>query len=132
VKILGKMNLHQIIISLLVGFAVGVGYSQWHASEHFHGHWKKKGSMRQHMLERFDRKLHLTEDQKKQVGVIFDAKQPQMLALQAETRPKFEALRNSTQAEVRKILDPNQQKKFDDMNAKMEERWKERSKFFSS
>ncbi len=131
-KILRKANGNQIVICLLIGFAVGVLYGQWHAREHFHEHWKKEGGMRQHMLERFNKELHLTEDQKKQVAEIFDAKHPKMLALQTEMKPRFEALRNETQVEIRKILNPDQQKKFDEMNAKMEERWKERSKFLSS
>ena len=123
-KVSRKINWHQIVISLLVGFAIGTAFGQWHAKEHFHEHWKK-GSMRQHMLERFNRKLHLTEDQKQQVSKIFDAKHPQMVALQAEMKPKFEALRNSTQVEIRKVLNPDQQAKFDEMNSEKEKHWKD-------
>ncbi len=120
-----------VIISLLIGFALGAVYGQWHAHENFHGRWKH-GSMSQRMVERFSKKLHLNPDQKKQVTAIFEAKRPQMAALQAETRPKFEALRNSTQAEIKKILNPDQQKKLDELNVQREERWKEREKFLSS
>ena len=129
-KILRRANGNRVVIFLLIGFAIGVICGEWYARENFHGHWKKKGDMRQHMLERFNKELHLTENQQKEVGKIFDAKYPKMLALQADVKPKFEALRNETQAEVRKVLNPDQQKKFDEMNAKMEERRKERSKFF--
>ncbi len=128
---LWKIHWHQIAISLLIGFALGTAYGHWQAHQSFHSHWKS-GSMRQHMLDRFSKELRLNADQKKQVGAIFDTKRPQMVALQAEMKPKFEALRNSTQAEIRKILNPEQQKKMDEMNAKMEERWKEREKFWTS
>ena len=130
-KIPWKIHWHQAVISLLIGFALGAAYGQWHARESFHEHWKH-GNMRQHMLERFSKGLHLTADQKKQAAAIFDAKRPQMAALQAEMKPKFEALRNSTQAELRKILTPDHQKEMDKMNAKMEEHWKEREKFFGA
>ena len=130
-KVQRKLNWNQVVIALLIGLATGIAYGQWHAREHLHEHWKH-GNMREHMLERFDRKLHLTPEQKKQVTAIFDAKHPQMVALQAEMKPKFEALRNSTQAEIRKILNPDQQKKLDEMNAKMKERWKEHERFLGS
>ena len=122
---------HQVAISLLIGFSAGTFSGQWYGRENFHEHWKH-GSMKEHMLKRFSKELHLTPEQQKQVSAIFDAKHPQMAAMHAEMRPKFEALRNSTQAEIRKILTPDQQSKFNEMNAKMEEHWKEREKFFSS
>ena len=130
-KLLQKIRLNQIAISLLIGFALGVVYGNWYTRENFHSRWKH-GSMSQRMVERFSRELHLSSDQKKEVTAIFEAKRPQMVALQAEMKPKFEALRNSTQEEIRKILNPDQQKKLDELNAKMEERWKEREKFFNS
>ena len=122
---------HQIVISLLIGFAGGMIFGQWTAHESRHSRWKS-GNIRQHMLEKFSRELHLNEEQKTKAAAIFDAKHPQMAAIQSEMKPKFEALRQSTQAELRKILEPGQQKKFDEMNAEMEKRWKDREKFFNS
>ena len=121
-------SLNGVVISLLIGFALGTLFGQWYAHESFRSHWKHPGMrqrMREHMVEKMSKKLNLTKDQKARMTEIFEAKRPQMLALQAETRPKFEALRKSTQAEIRKILNSDQQKKFDEMHAKMEERWKE-------
>src|SRR3990167_7323824 len=92
------------------------------------GHWKKEG-MKQYMLERFSKELHLSAEQKNQVSAIFEKRHPQMLALQAEMRPKFETLRNATDAEIRALLNADQQKKFDEIHAKMEARWKGHEKF---
>ena len=128
---LANLKWHQIAISLLIGLALGTAYGQWHAKESFHTQWKK-GGMKQHMLKQFNRELHLTADQKKQVSAIFEAKHAQMLALHSQMRPQFEALRNSTQAEIRKILTPEQVIKFDEMNSRMEKRWKEREGFMNS
>ena len=130
-SLLSKIRWHQVAISLLIGIALGTTFGQWYARDNFHKRWKK-GSMREHMLERFDKELHLRADQKAQVAAIFDAKHPQMVAMQQEMKPKFEALRSATQAEIRKILDPVQEKKFDEMNVRMEERWKDRERFFNS
>ena len=122
---------HPIAISLLIGFGAGAVYGQWHARANFREHWKH-GGMKEHLLKRFSSELHLTPEQQTQVAAIFDARHPQMMALQAEMRPQFEALRNSTQAEIRKVLTPDQMPKFNEMNARMEEHWKDREKFVSS
>ena len=83
------------------------------------------------MVERLNQSLHLTPDQKKQVADIFERAHPRMMALRSKMKPKFEALRNSTQTEIRKILTPNQQEKFDETNVKMEERWKKCNENFA-
>lgn len=126
-----KIRWNQVLISMMIGIALGLSLGELSECKVFRSHWKH-GNMRQRMLKKLDRELHLTADQKTKVEVIFEAKHPQMEALQQEMKPKFEALRQSTQAEVSKVLNPDQQKKFEALNAKMEERWKERSKFFST
>ncbi|MBI4388105.1 MAG: hypothetical protein HY582_03595 [Candidatus Omnitrophica bacterium] len=129
-KVAWKPSWHWVVIFLLIGFALGTIFGERYAKESFHRHWKK-GDAKQHMLERFSKKLDLTAEQREKVATVFEAKHPEMLALQEEVKPKFDALRNSTQAEIRKLLSPEQQKKLDEMNAKREERRKERQKFFS-
>src|SRR5438105_2101865 len=130
-KLPWKMSEHWLVVSLLIGFALGMAFGQWYGRESFHARCKN-GGMKGMMMERFNKELHLSAEQKREVDAIFDAKHGQMAALQAEMQPKFEALRTSTQTEIRKILNPDQQQKFDAMNAKMEEHWKERQKFWNS
>ncbi|MDD5085243.1 MAG: periplasmic heavy metal sensor [Candidatus Omnitrophica bacterium] len=118
-----KISWHQVAISIVIGFLVGAFYGQLSGRPHFpkpgeHGRMKAK------MVEHLSKDLNLTAEQKTQVEGIFEAKHPQMLALQAEIQPKFEALRRATDAEIRQILNPDQQKKFDEIKAKMEERHK--------
>lgn len=120
---------HQIAISLLLGFALGTAFGQWHAIGQFHKRWEKKGDMKQYFLEKLDRDLRLSTDQRKQIEAVFEAKHGEMLGLQAEFQPKFEALRRTAQAEIRKLLDPSQQEKFDEISAGMEKRWKKRGHF---
>ena len=83
------------------------------------------------MLEHISKELHLSEEQKQKVSAIFETKRPQMMALHAEMRSKFEALRNATQVEIRKLLTPEQQEKADKMEAEMEKHKKEHRKFFN-
>ena len=122
-----KMNWHVIAISLLIGFSAGILFGQ---NQKFCGPWKHGGSMKEHMLKKFNRELHLTEEQKQKISAIFDAKHPRMMALHEEGRPKFEAIRNETQAEIRAVLTPEQQVKFEELTAKMESRRMAREKTF--
>ncbi len=91
---------------------------------HFHRPFRNDEQHRKHMLEHFSRKLDLTPEQKKKVGDIFEANGQKMRALWDETRPKFAGLRDATNAEIRALLTPDQQKKFDVFQKKMEARWK--------
>lgn len=120
-----EVKWHQITISLLVGFALGVLFSQWQARDQFEPRWKK-GDMKHRMEARFNRELGLSPEQSARVREIFESRRPQMAALHDEMRPKFEALRNETQEEIRSVLNPEQQKKFEEMSFKMEEHRKGR------
>jgi hypothetical protein len=119
---------HQIVVSLLLGFALGVAFGHWRATERFHGR-PRHGDMKQHMMERFNKELGLSSGQTQQVAGIFEGKHSQMEALQTEMRPKFEALRALTEEEIRKVLNPDQQKKFEKMNTKMKERMGKHKRF---
>ena len=124
-----KINWHQVAVSLLIGFALGIFLGHSLLRSCAGSPWRHGGNMKEFMIKRFSSELHLTPEQKTKVAAIFDARHPQMMALHAEIRPKFEALRSSTQTEIRGILTPDQQKKFDELNARMEERWKKRDDF---
>jgi len=123
-------NWNQIAALLLLSFALGAVAGQWYTKENFRKHWKK-GDIRQNVLDRFSQKLGLNEEQKRKAAAIFDAKQPKMAALHAEVKPKFDVLRKEAQAEIRAILNPEQQKKFDEMTAQKEKRREERAKYFN-
>ncbi len=118
---------HPVIITFLIGLALGAVFNQWASRECFAPRWEKrafhhreKGDMKDRMLKHMSRELHLSAEQEQQVSAIFEAKQPEMAALHSEMRSKFEALRNAARAEIRKVLTPEQQKKADQMEAEME------------
>jgi len=123
-SIFTAIRLNQVIISLIVGIALGITIGHPLHRKPFHHH-RGKGPMQQHMIDRFSKELNLSAGQKQQVAAIFETTRPKMDALQAEVRPKFEALRKETQSEIKKILTPDQQKKMDAIESRMKERMKD-------
>jgi protein CpxP len=74
------------------------------------------------------KKLNLTSDQQAKVQDIFKSEQSQMESLHNDTstpqqdrRTKMMDIRNATNSQVRALLDADQQKKWDEMQAKREE-----------
>lgn len=122
-KLPWKFHWHQIFISLLIGFFLGAGAG--HFKHMCFGKPHRPGEMKEFMIKKLSKDLHLNEGQKTKVSAIFDLKQPQMMALHEQMRPQFEALRNSTNDEIRKVLNPDQISKFEQINAEMEKRFNE-------
>jgi len=66
-------------------------------------------------LERLTEGLDLTPDQQAKVQPIIDQAKPQIAAIQREARQKMKSVMDSTVSQIRPMLTPEQQKKFDDM-----------------
>jgi len=85
-----------------------------------HGpHHDKHGPKPHHMmgnpLEHLSKDLDLTDDQKAKVQPIVDQMKPQMAAIHKEAMEKMHALLESAGAQIRPLLTPAQQQKFDAM-----------------
>ncbi len=105
----------------LTGIVLGTGVGWWAGRDLFPRRWGWEQRY-QRMLERFSSELKLTPEQKDRVKVLLEAKRQKMETLRAEARPRYEEVRISTQTEIRKLLSPEQQKRFD----RMEMEWKRR------
>lgn len=75
------------------------------------------------------KKLNLTSDQQAKVQDIFQTERTQMESMrqdssasQQDRRAKMMDIRKNTDSQVRAVLDSNQQKKWDEMQAKREQR----------
>jgi protein CpxP len=75
-------------------------------------------------------KLKLTPDQQSKVQDILKSEQSQMQTLRADTsmsreerRPKMMEISKTSDSQVRSLLDPGQQKKFDTMQAKRDRKY---------
>ena len=115
-----------IALSCLAGFALGTGTGWWAGRDLFPRRWSWEQRY-ESMLERFSSQLKLTPEQKEQVKVLLEAKRRKMEALRNETRPRREEVWKSTQAEIRKLLSLDQQKKFDRMEMEWQVRRSKRS-----
>ena len=66
-------------------------------------------------FDHLSKDLNLTDDQKTKVQPIIDQAKPQMKAIHEEAMQKMHALMESTGAQIRPLLTPEQQVKFDAM-----------------
>ena len=110
-----------ITLACLAGLLVGAAGGWWAGRDLFPRRWSWEQRYEK-MLERFSSELKLTPEQKGQVKVLLDAKRKKMEALKDEVRPRREEVRQATRTEIRKLLSPEQQTKFD----RMEKEWQAR------
>jgi periplasmic protein CpxP/Spy len=71
--------------------------------------------MMENPLEHLSKDLNLTDDQKAKVQPIIDQTKPQLAAIHKEAMEKMHALLESTGAQIRPLLTPEQQVKYDAM-----------------
>ena len=95
---------------------------QWHG----HGHGEMDPAKHAEMLAK---KLNLTADQQAKVQEIFKSEQSQMESLHSDSsmsrddrHAKMMAIHQASGDQVRALLDPTQQKKWDEMQSRREER----------
>lgn len=91
----------------------------------FHPHHPPGAADAGRILKHLDSKLGLTADQKEKVSLLLNQELPKADNLRMEGDKKFKALRTSFHAQLRALLDPDQQKKLDEMQAKWENRLKQ-------
>jgi hypothetical protein len=66
-------------------------------------------------LQRITEKLNLTSDQQTKVQPIVDAAKPQIAAIHKEAMQKMKTVMDGTLSQIRPLLNPDQQKKLDDI-----------------
>ncbi len=71
------------------------------------------GAMRELMIQRLNRKLHLDDAQLQQVRAIAMETHAEMKAARKKIRPEVEEILSRSQAKIRAILRPDQQQKYD-------------------
>jgi Spy/CpxP family protein refolding chaperone len=76
-----------------------------------HRHWRGHGFAMAHMVK----SLNLTADQQAKVQPLIDQARPQIIAIHKDAMEKTHAIMDKTMSQIRPILTPEQQKKFDAM-----------------
>jgi Spy/CpxP family protein refolding chaperone len=64
-------------------------------------------------LEYMTKTLDLTADQQAKIGPILGQAKPQIVAIRQEARQKIQTIRDSIRSQIRPLLTPPQQQKFD-------------------
>jgi periplasmic protein CpxP/Spy len=77
-------------------------------------------------MEHLTKALDLTPEQQAKIQPIFDQAKPQIMALRQETRQKIQTIRENIQSQIRPILTPAQQQKFDALKKAREDMRKAR------
>jgi protein CpxP len=77
----------------------------------------KRGNPVEHLTKALD----LTPEQQAKIQPIFDQAKPQMKAARQEAKQKVMAIRENTMAQIRPILTPEQQQKFDSLKKARED-----------
>jgi periplasmic protein CpxP/Spy len=92
------------------------------------GWHQKRGNPVQHLTKALD----LTPEQQAKIQPIFDQAKPQVMAARQEAKQKIMAIRENTMAQVRPILTPAQQQKFDAMKKAREDMRKAREEMHNA
>ena len=81
-----------------------------------------------HAFEKLQRELNLDERQAAEVRKILDETRDGYRTLRSETRPRFDAIRESARTRIRALLTPEQPQRFDARVAEMDARRKDDEK----
>ena len=105
---------------------VSIGQAQDPAAKNNDGpnRWHHK---RGNPVEHLTKALDLTPEQQAKIQPIFDQAKPQVMAARQEAKQKIMAIRENTMAQVRPILTPAQQQKFDALKKAREDMRKARN-----
>jgi len=116
-----KIHWRYSAVALLIGFFLGAGSGL--LMKPFYHPIMHKGDF-QHKLERFSTKLSLTSEQKDHVGMILKTNREKLDQIKAEMESQMQDVRKTTHDQIRAVLTPEQQFKFDALHTKMEAHFK--------
>jgi len=111
-----------IILGAILG-GVGVYYFLWYTGRLQH----HTGFNKAHAVAHLTKELGLSDPQAQQLGQIFDESSQKVRDLQKQIDPQFQAIHEETRARIRQILNPDQQKRFDEFVKAIDERRRRRA-----
>lgn len=104
------------LTAFLLGAILGAAAGSWGQRAHFRHALRDGQDRRRRMLERLDRELGLDDKQKTAVAAIFDSKRADVDKVKADSFARLEAIRRSADAEMAKVLTPQQAAKLAEMH----------------
>jgi hypothetical protein len=79
---------------------------------------------RAHYIDRLNHELNLTPDEQKQIDAVLTTVQARYDAIHQSVLPQYDDARKSGREQIRQLLTPDQQTKFDDFLRRMDEEHK--------
>jgi Spy/CpxP family protein refolding chaperone len=116
------------VIVVVLGVALGV-LGTYVVSTRVFAHGPDDHSpaaQRAQYLDRLDHELSLTNDQQKQIDGILASVQARYDAIHQSVTPQYDQARQDGRAQIRQLLTPEQQPKFDDFMKRVDEERKAR------
>ena len=104
------ITLSAACVALFATVSIGLAQDPAAGNDDRHNRWHHK---RGNPVERLTKALELTPDQQAKVQAIFDQAKPQIQAAREEGRQKAQAIRENVRSQIRPILTPAQQQKYD-------------------
>jgi protein CpxP len=117
------ITLSAACVALFATVTIGLAQDPAAKNDDRHHRWHNK---RGNPVEHLTKALDLTPDQQAKIQPIFDQAKPQIKAARQESRQKVQAIRENIQSQIRPILTPAQQQKFDALKKAREDMRKAR------
>ena len=102
-----------VLLLFVVGFMAGALAMNIYRARHWSPRSEGRGGFEQ-MLDR----LNLTQDQRMQVGEIFEDARKQLAELRRDSEPKFREVRKNTDERLQSVLTPEQWEQFQQMTSR--------------
>lgn len=123
-----------MIIVLVLGLGIGALAGRMvQRGRPSYRHWRRPSSGA--LMKRFTEELHLDSQQQKLMTEILEEKKARIAQVRSEMMSKFADVKTSSREEIRAILNPEQQTKFDEICRESDKRieewkkkWKQRTK----
>ena len=78
--------------------------------------------LKNRMLDRLDRQLDLTPDQRARIDTVLTRREADLQALMRETRPRFDSIAARTRSDIQAVLTPAQREEFAKIVQRIESR----------
>lgn len=109
-----RLDWKQIVPALLLGCLLGI----WTGA--FLGHRRHSPPSTEKLLDRFSKDLRLEAGQREALRTVMESYRGRFDSLHADTEARLAEIRAAMNGEIVKLLQPEQQKKFQEMQARWE------------
>jgi Spy/CpxP family protein refolding chaperone len=114
-----------LLAGFLIGLVAGGGWGAWYMNERGR-QWDRPGGREAKLLKEFTHELDLTDAQRKAVADILQAQREKIQAIRGEIKPRMEEIRERASGEIKLLLQPDQQKRFEVLKERMQEERRKR------